>query len=72
MDAPKSHTHSPMLVNPLDMILSLVPNTTYIMNLVVQEGGHEFERLTQAFLGAILWRLIEALASEELSFLPIP
>ena len=26
----------------------------------------------QAFLGAILWRLIEALASEGLSFLPTP
>ena len=45
-DAPKSHTHSPMPVNHLDMILSLGPNTTYIMNFVVQEGGHEFERLT--------------------------
>ena len=46
MDAPKSHTHSPMPVNPLDMILTLVPNTTYIMNFVFQERGHEFERLT--------------------------
>ena len=29
-------------------------------------------RVMQAFFWAILWRLIEALASEALSFLPIP
>ena len=32
----------------------------------------KFWPLYRAFFGAILWRLIEALASEGLSFLPIP
>ena len=56
----------------VDYIKGPILHCTDAVVLTFYQATHDVLHLIQAFFWVILWRLIEALASEGLSFLPIP